>query len=117
MKHTFKFGLFNKNIQMFNEGNMGVVIEKEPDVVCVYGTDETHDKILCAIPLCHPKFLKGAEYTVEFCTDECTKIAVGDIKIIIDFANKKCANNKGIQNYGSDTWGQDVTAAWDDGKF
>ena len=117
MKHSFKFTLFGKKVQMFAQNTMGIVIEKEPDVVCVYGTDETHDKILCAIPLCHPKFLKGAEYTVEFCADECAKIAVGDMKIIIDFANKKCANNKGIQNYGSDTWGQDVTASWDDGKF
>ena len=117
MKHTFKFGLFSKNVQMFNEGNMGVVIEKEPQVVCVYGTDETYDKILCAIPLCHPKLLKGLEYTVEFCTDECAKIAVGDIKIIINFASKKCSNNKGVQNYGSDAWGQDVTVAWDENKF
>ena len=101
---------------MFNEGNIGVVVEKEPQVVCVYGTD-TNYNILCAIPLCHPKLLKGLEYTVEFCSDECAKIAVGDIKIIIDFTNKKCSNNKGVQNYGSDAWGQDVTAAWDENKF
>ncbi len=117
MKHSFKFTLFGSKVQMFKENHMGIVIEKEPQVVCVYGTDETNSQILCAIPLCHPKLLKGAEYTVEFCADECAKITVSDIKIIIDFANKKCSNNKGLQNYGSDAWGQDVTAAWDENQF
>ena len=55
MKYTFKFGLFGKKVQMFSEGERGIVIEKEPQVVCVYGTDSNYN-ILCAIPLCHPKF-------------------------------------------------------------
>ena len=63
MKYTFKFGLFGKKVQMFSEGQRGVVVEKEPQVVCVYGTDSNYN-ILCAIPLCHPKFLKGIEYIV-----------------------------------------------------
>lgn len=117
MKHIFKFTVFGSKVQMFDENEMGIVIEKEPQVICVYGTDVANKNILCAIPLCHPKFLKGAEYTIEFCANKCAKIAVGDIKIIIDFANKKCSNNKNIQNYGSDAWGEDVTTAWDNNKF
>lgn len=39
MKYTFQFKLFGKKVRMFNKGQMGIVIEKEPDVVCVYGTD------------------------------------------------------------------------------
>ena len=61
MRYTFEFKLFGSKVQMFDEGRMGIVIEKEPDVICVYGTDEKHKDILCAIPLCHPKLLKGAE--------------------------------------------------------
>lgn len=116
MRYSFQFKLFGKKVQMFEERKMGVVIEKEPQVVCVYGTDETHQKILCAIPLCHPKFLKGAEYTVEFFERDFAKISVGDLKIVIDFENKKCAVNKEIPCYGSDLWGQDVQIEWTEMK-
>ena len=112
MKYTFKFKLFGSKVQMFSEGQMGIVVEKEPDVVCVYGTDETHQGILCAVPLCHPKFLKGAEYTVEFCENEKAKVSVGDLKIVIDYMAKKCANNKSFRCFGSESWGQDIQIDW-----
>lgn len=112
MRYTFKFKLFGGKVQMFSEAKMGVVIEKEPDVICVYATDENHQDILCAVPLCHPKFLKGAEYIVDFCGNDRAKVCVGDLQIIIDFAGKRCANNKSLQCYGSDHWGQDIQAAW-----
>lgn len=116
MKHAFKFTLFKK-VQMFSENGMGIVIEKEPQVVCIYGTTENHQDILCAIPLCHPKYLKGAEYIIEFCAERYVTISVGDLKFIIDFEHKKCTNNKGIQCYGSDTWGSDVSLEWDENKL
>ena len=112
MKYSFKFKLFGGKVQMFAEGQMGIVIEKEPDVVCVYATDEKHQDILCAVPLCHPKFLKGAEYIVDFCDDDRVNVCVGDLQIVIDFSRKRCANNKSFQCYGSDHWGQDIQAAW-----
>lgn len=112
MKHTFQFKLFGRKVQMFSEEQMGVVIEKEPDVVCIYGTDDTHQNILCAIPLCSPKFLKGAEYVVDFCTKTCAKVSVGDLHIVIDFEKRKCATNKGVKCYGSDVWGEDVQVEW-----
>ncbi len=114
MQYKFKFGLFGKKVQMFSERQMGVVVEKESDVVCVYGTDKDYH-ILCAVPLCHPKFLKGAEYTVEFDEKGCARICVGDLKIVIDYAKKKCANNKSLKCYGSDAWGQDVQTEWSEG--
>ena len=40
MRYTFQFKLFSKKVQMFSEGQMGIVVEKESDVVCVYGTDK-----------------------------------------------------------------------------
>ena len=112
MKYSFKFKLFGGKVQMFSEGQMGVVIEKEPDVVCVYGTDQNHRDILCAIPLCHPKLLKGAEYTVDFCSGEQVQVCVGDLQIVIDYGKKKCASNKSLTCYGSDRWGQDVQTNW-----
>lgn len=114
MRHTFKFKLFGSKVQMFSEEHKGIVIEKEPDVVCVYGTDEKYKDIFCAIPLCHPKLLKGAEYIVDFCENEQVKVYVGDLQIIIDFGKKKCANNKSIKCYGSDSWGQDVQLEWNE---
>ena len=112
MKYSFKFKLFGSKVQMYNEGEMGIVIEKEPQVVCIYGTDNKHQNILCAIPLCSPKLLKGAEYTVEFCENNISKISVSDIQVVIDFENKKCANNKNIKCYGSNSWGQNVQIQW-----
>ena len=112
MKYTFKFKLFGRKVQMFHEDTMGIVIEKEPDVVCVYGTDAHHQSILCAVPLCHPKFLKGAEFTVDFGRNQCAEVSVGDLKIIIDYENRKCSNNKNIQCYGSDQWGENISAPW-----
>ena len=96
---------------------MGIVIEKEPQVVCVYGTSSDYQSIFCAIPLCHPKYLKSVEYTVEFCADQRVKISAGEIKAVIDFAAKKCANNKELQCYGSDAWGRDVSTPWDESRL
>lgn len=112
MRYTFKFKLFGKKVQMFSYKKMGLVIEKEPDVVCVYATDKTHQNIMCAIPLYHPKLLKNAEYIVEFFENGQAKVYVNDLQIIIDFANKKCSNNKNFKCYGSDVWGNDVQTEW-----
>ncbi len=111
-QYRFRFTLFGKKVQMFHDQNMGVVIEKEPQVVCVYGTDCDHQNVLCAIPLCAPKQLSGMEYVIEFDPMGLAKISVGEIRIVIDFANHSCSNNKGLPCYGSDAWGQSVFAAW-----
>ncbi len=112
MRHTFKFKLFGSKVHMFSEAQMGIVIEKDPQVICVYGTDEAHMDILCAIPLCPPKFLKDAEYIIDFCENERAKVSVGNLQIIIDFCKKKCANNKSLKCFGSDSWGEDVQLEW-----
>ena len=113
MRYTFKFTLFGNKVKMFRERHMGVVIEKEPDVVCVYGTDENYH-ILCAVPLCPPKKQKGEEYVVEFDEQDRAMISVRECRIMTDFAKKKCANNLSIQCYGSEDWGHDVQVAWNE---
>lgn len=101
---------------MFNCRAMGIVIEKEPQVVCVYATDSNYQKILCATPLCAPKNLKGLEYKLSFDPCGLAKLEVGDIRIIVDFENHTCCNNKNITCYGSDAWGQSVSVEWDSEK-
>lgn len=112
MRYTFQFKLFGKKVQMFSEGQMGIVVEKEPHVVCVYGTNANHSNILCAVPIGHPKFFKGTEFIIEFEEKDRAKICVGELQIIIDFAEKKCANNKGLKCCGSDEWGRDIQIEW-----
>lgn len=114
MRYTFQYKLFTHRVQMFREQHMGIVVEKEPDVVCVYGTDEQYH-IMCAVPLCHPKFLKGATYIIEFDENDRARVYIGDLQIIVDFAKKKCTNNKGFRCYGSPAWGQDVQIEWGEG--
>ena len=111
MKYKFKFKLFGSKAQMFNEGRKGIVIEKEREVVCIYGTTEKY-QILCAIPLCHPKFLKDAEYIVDFYDNEHASVTIGDLQIVIYYEKGKCACNKDFKCYGSDSWGQDVQVEW-----
>ena len=117
MKYSFKFKRFGSKVQMYSENEMGVVIEKERHVVCVYGTDCTHKNILCSIPLCHPRYLKNAEYVVDFRPTGIVKINVLDIQIVIDFKEHKCKNSLNLPCHGSSTWGQDVQVKWSKKDF
>lgn len=110
--HTFRFTLFGGNVKMFREGDMGIVIEKEPQAVCVYGTDSAHKNILCAIPLGSPKPFKGLTYTVDFRNDRTALVSVGNVTVCIDFASHTCANNAGLDSYGSEAWGREVSRPW-----
>lgn len=114
MKEEFKFQFpfLGKKVQMFHSMSMGIVVEKEPQVVCLYATDAENNKIFCALPLCHPKHLKGMTYQVTFYDNSTATVSVGDLWCYIDFNAKKIANNKGLQSYGSDEWGQDVAIVW-----
>lgn len=111
--YEFKFTVFGNRVQMFHDSDMGIVVEKERDVVCVYGTNSSNSKILCAVPLCHPKYLKGMTYRISFYEDSIAAVSVGVVEIYIDFKSKKCANNMDVVNYGSEIWGEDVALKWD----
>ena len=84
--YSFTFSLFGKKVQMFHWNDMGIVVEKEPDVICIYGTDNTNSKILCAIPLCHPKYLKGETFHISFFEDSTATVNVADVRTFFDFA-------------------------------
>lgn len=112
--YEFKFTFLGKKAQMFHSREMGIVVERESDVVCIYGTDNKNRKIICAVPLCHPKELKGLTYRVSFYDDDVATVSVGDIRVYIDYQAKKCSNNMNLKSFGSDAWGNDVSEAWDD---
>ena len=103
MTYTFKFKFFGKKVQMFRERQMGVVVEKERDVVCVYCTDRNYH-ILYAVPLCHPKFLKGAQYSVTFEENDRSVVSVVDYLIVFDYARKQCTLHKALKCYGTWDW-------------
>jgi hypothetical protein len=110
MKYTFKFEQSEKNVQMFSEKYMGIVIEKEPQTVCVYATDDMFSNIFCATPIGSPEDLRDEEYAVEFCENDIARIFVADIQIVMDFSHGKCANNKGFKSYGFH--GNEVQVEW-----
>ena len=117
MQYKVKFGLFGGTARMLDHDDMGVVIEKERDVVCVYGTDGEYERIFCAVPLCHPRQLRGAEYIVDFSPSKYAKITVGDLCIVIDYEKRICTNNKALLCYGSEYWGEDVSVPWSDVQY
>ena len=110
--YSFKFSLFAKKVQMFSYGDMGIVVEKEPDVICAYGTDALHKHILCAVPLCEPKYIRGKDFTVSFFEDNTALVKVEGIMIFIDYNAHKVATCPELQTYGSDDWGRDVGMEW-----
>ena len=112
LEHTFRLSLFAKKVQKFSKADMGLVIEKEPHVICVYGTNADHHGILCAIPLCPTKQLKGMDFKVCFHDSHIATVEVESFRVVIDFKHKTCSNNHGLVNYGSDSWGQNITAEW-----
>lgn len=113
-KTTFEcqFTLLGKKVQMFHAGDMGIVIEKEPDVVCVYATDAVNSHILCAVPLGSPKALKGTTYRIAFFGDGVATVSVGSGILYFDFGAKKFAGNLPFHAFGSEDWGQDVSMPW-----
>ena len=107
----FKLGFWKKAF-MFEVANHGLVIENEGKVVCVYGTDRKHETILCAIPLCHPKYIKKNNIKI-FQELNLVLVDLGVCKVAIDFDNQKCSCNLAeIKAYGSETWGEDVFVPW-----
>ena len=112
MYYSFKFKPFKSKVKKFAEAEMGVVIKKKRRAVSVYGTDNTHKNIFCMIPLCPPRYLRGAKYEIEFYECGKAKITVLDMQIVINFSEQKCSNNRNTLCYGSDAWGEDVQVKW-----
>ncbi len=110
-----KFGLLGKQAHMFSCGDNGLVLERESGGICLYATDSSHQKILCAIPLGSAKALKGANYYIFAHSPRYMLMGVGKALFVVDFEEHFCATNlEGLKVFGSDHWGQDVTGVWKD---
>lgn len=110
---VLKIGFFKK-AYLYETDNYGMVIENEGDVVCIYGTDINHKKIYCAIPLCHPKYLRKHPFTIDK-NNQRIFISCDLFKAIIDFELRKCACTVAQTTiFGSEEWGNDVSMSWDE---
>ena len=106
------FSLFKKRF-LFESGDKGLVLEQADGVVCIYATDASHSKILCAMPLGRIRDMKKMTYFVFNPDENKLLIAVGRALFVMDFTEKwAAANLENYKIYGSDHWGQDCQKPW-----
>lgn len=63
MRYTFQFKLFGKKVQMLSEWEMGIVVEKEPDIACVRAKSNTENFQFIEQKRAHILLRKGAHNT------------------------------------------------------
>lgn len=108
----FKISLFQKT-RIFTYGDCSILVENEGDMVRLYGSNGLISQLYCVIPLCHPKYLRKGTFYVAFTDDERALLSIGEFKLVVDFARRKCANNGTLVACGSELWGEDCSAPWD----
>ena len=107
-----RFSLFKKRF-LFESGDRGLVLEQADGVVCIYATDASHSKILCAMPLGRVRDMKKMTYFVFNPDEKKLLAAVGRALFVMDFTEKwAAANLENYRIYGSDHWGQDCQRPW-----
>ena len=113
--YSFKWNLFTKNY-MFELDDFGFVLEKEPQVVCLYVTDRTHTEIFAAMPICPPNALKKATFAFSpVGNNRCSfTISQIDFRFFVDFEKRCCANNRNLKVYGSPMWGENPQVKWEE---
>ena len=107
-----RFSLFKKRF-LFESGDRGLVLEQADGVVCIYATDASHSKILCAMPLGRIRDMKKMTYFV-FNPDENKLLAAaGRALFVMDFTEKWASSNlENYKIYGSNHWGQECQKPW-----
>ncbi len=113
--YSFKLKLFTKTY-MFEFGEFGFVLEKEPQVVCLYVTNKAHTEIYAAMPLCRPGDLKKDTLTFLPIGNSSVSFAIepAGFRFFVDFKRKQCTNNRDMKIFGSEQWGQDVQVKWNE---
>ena len=112
--YSFKLKPFTK-VYQFEFGEFGFVLEKEPQVVCLYVTNKAHTEIYAAMPLCPPNDLKKETLTFSPIGNHAVSFALKsiDFKFFVDFEKKQCAHNRNLKIYSSEQWGEDPQVPWD----
>ena len=109
---SVKFSLFKKK-HFFKCGNNGIVLENDGRVICLYGTDNKHQKIYCAIPLGPSKYLKKLNFYVFAHDEQYMMASVAGGLFVIDFKRKCVATNVPTRKvFGSEYWGEDCHTEW-----
>lgn len=102
---------------LFSNGYNGIVVEQQDGTnICVYATDASHQEVYCAVPLGFSDSLRGVPCAIFLRNNAPSKVTVygNTVTVFIDFVNKKCSTNLGVNIIGSEAWGHDVALPWDD---
>lgn len=109
---SVKFSLFKKEY-FFECDDNGIVLENDGKTICIYGTDNTHQKIYCAIPLGPSKMLKKLNFYVFAHDAQYMMASVAGGLFVIDFKGKCAATNiPNLKVFGSDFWGRECHTEW-----
>ena len=110
-KARFIYGMKKTNV--FECGDMGVVMEREGRNVMLYATNAQCSEIYCRANLGPLKNLKKYKQVVIAYNDHVMLVDAGEILVVIDYDAEKIAINKDdIVAKGSKFWGDEVQEPW-----
>ena len=110
-KARFIYGMKKTNI--FECGDMGLVMEREGKDVMLYATNARCSEIYCSANLGPLKELKKFKQIVIAYNDHVMLVDSGDLLVVIDYDAEKISINKShITVKGSKFWGDEVQEPW-----
>lgn len=108
-----KFIPLIKKTNIFECGANGIVIEKEKGNVTLYVTNNSCSKIYARVDLGGKEILKENKFQIAARSEELFLIHGQEIKIVVDYAEKKVAVNKPeIKVTGKADWGDEARMPW-----
>ena len=110
-KVRFIYGVKKTNI--FECGNMGLVMEREGKNIMLYATNSKCSEIYCRADLGPLKDMKKYKQVVIAYNDHVMLVDAGEILVVVDYDSEKITINKpGIEAKGSKFWGDEVQEPW-----
>lgn len=110
-KARFIYGVKKTNI--FECGDMGMVVEREKKNIMLYATNARCSEIYCSVNLGLLKDLKKYKFVGIAYNDHVMLLDAGEILVVIDYDAEKIAISKpGIEAKGSKHWGEEVQEPW-----
>ena len=110
-KARFIYGVKKTNI--FECGNMGMVVEREKKDIMLYATNSRCSEIYCSVNLGPLKELKKYKMVAVAYNDHVMLLDAGETLVVIDYDAEKITINKPeIEAKGSKFWGEEVQEPW-----
>ena len=94
-------------------GTLGVVVERENNIITMYITNAACSRIYCEISLGTNEALKKVKFVVIAYNDHVMLLEGGGIMIVVDYDVERVAVNKDEIAVIGKGWGEDVRAPWD----